>query len=293
MRDKLLAALRFLWKFFVGGIVVLVAFTANFVDFRRSNVSVEITGIERNVGIIDLSAFDSQFKEALSPDNFFETAQSKYTPDELKDRINDMIRITADKKDRAAAELEAAAMRVTKTNKKNGPDISDFLSETPEDLTKDKNRAEAQLQVLKKGLDDLTAYVGKTPDATIIVTAAVINTGDGATSLKPQALLRADLGQGNYLDIGLTIVDYAKGGTSELHARGVSVLQFKSQPIGKMSKDDQMRFEDFFKNTSPTNLFICDVRGSYFKSNTIPFAEGVYEQRIYDSLKSFATLHQK
>jgi hypothetical protein len=150
-----------------------------------------------------------------------------------------------------------------------------------ESLLKD---AEAQVKAFSEG--------AARNNAPIIVTAAVSNAGDGATTLKPQALLRADLGQGNYLDISVKIDprQYSDG-KGEIKPRGTSILKFESEPLSSMTPSDRGRFESFFRNTSPTNLFVVDVKGGYHKSNTIPFAQGIYEQKIYDGLKAFASKH--
>lgn len=143
-------------------------------------------------------------------------------------------------------------------------------------------------------LDEIKAYREKIDkqEAKIAVTVVVSNSGDGATTLKPQGLLRTDLGQGNYLDINLKILNYDSG-NSDIKPRSATILKLESQPIGKMSPDDRERFLNFFKNTSPTSLFVTDVRGDYYRSNVIPFAQGIYEQKIYDGLKNYASTPQK
>ena len=67
-------------------------------------------------------------------------------------------------------------------------------------------RLQEREKLLTAAEAELTSYRERAKnDAKIIVTAAISNAGDGATTLKPQALLRADLGQGNYLDLDLKI----------------------------------------------------------------------------------------
>jgi hypothetical protein len=147
----------------------------------------------------------------------------------------------------------------------------------------------SEKDLLKKAQAEIEACetkTQKTQDAQIIVTAAVTNSGDGSTTLKPEALLRTDLGQGNYLDFNLTM---QKVEDSEVKPRGASVIKFASPDISSMAAEERQRFAIFSNNTSPTNLYVGDVRNNYYKSNTIPFAQGIYEQTIYDGLKRFAT----
>ena len=153
-----------------------------------------------------------------------------------------------------------------------------------------QNLLENDKTLLTKAQTELDSFREKSTktDAKIIVTAVISNSGDGSTTLMPQALLRTDLGQGNYLDIDLYIPKYETS-SSEIKPRSASIIKLESPPISDMSPSDQDRFRSFFKNTSPTNLYIKDVKNHYYKSNTIPFAQGIYEQKIYDGLKSYAS----
>lgn len=306
---------QLLWKFFVGGVVVSVAFFGNFFDFKQPNVSVEITGIEQiSSTAVDISAtpeFANLRKLVNNP--FTSRPDKKYTFEDMRQEIERAKQRLADSKN------DLTKMRTTyqdnfqtqeldnkKEHNKSIAEIDnnqfpiEFMDEA--DISKLPHaRVREYLEEREKSLreretlinaadDEAKNYQAKTErsNAKIIVTAAVSNAGDGATTLKPQALLRTDLGQGNYLDINLRVVNYGAG-DSEIKPRGTSVLIFESPSISRMSPEDQERFLNFFKNTSPTNLFIGDVRGQYYKSNTIPFAQGIYEQKIYDGLKAYAS----
>lgn len=307
--------LQTLWKFFVGGVVVLVAFSGNFLDLKQPNVSVEITGIEQiSSAAIDIGAtpeFANLRKLVESP--FAYRQNNKYTSEDMRQEIERAKQRLADSKNDLAKlrssfqdNLQTHKLNETKEDKKKSsvfanPELPLEIMDA-EDISKlPYARVREYLEAREKSLrdrealinaadDEAKSYKTKTErsDAKIVVTAAVSNAGDGATTLKPQALLRTDLGQGNYLDINLRIVNYGSG-ASEIKPRGTSVLSFESPSISRMSPEDQERFLNFFKNTSPTNLFIGDVRGQYYKSNTIPFAQGIYEQKIYDGLKAYAS----
>ena len=297
------------WKFFVGGIVVLVGFSTNFIDLKQPNVAIEITGIEQitsaetDIGsspdfkalrsINDSLREDSAGKSDLNADGMqriVERARSR-----LADAKADFTKLreklqAALQSPEAPANAEAVRLRGLPLELLNDEDLAklprpQLKAAIDQRETRFRNEEEklalAELEV--KNYRERTEKL----EAKIVVTVAVSNSGDGATTLKPQALLRTDLGQGNYLDINLRIQGYGPG-TSEIKPRSTVVILLESQPIRRMAPDDRERFISFFKNTSPTNLFVADVRGSYYKSNTIPFAQGIYEQKTYDGLKAYA-----
>lgn len=295
-----------IWQFFAGGVVVLVAFTSNFIDLRQPEIAVEITGIEQITSATTDISSSPDFKSLRAIDDREDDSQKK--TDLNADEMQRLV-------DRARSRLADARADFNKFNEKlqvalQQPENSErearpmpplqFLDEE-ELLDVPKSAIRAYIEQRKTGFRtreelislaeiEVKNYKELTEklEAKIVVTAAVSNSGDGATTLKPQALLRTDLGQGNYLDINLKVQSYGSG-NSEIEPRSTAVLQLESQPIRRMAPDDRERFISFFKNTSPTNLFVTDVRGDYYKSNTIPFAQGIYEQKIYDGLKTFAS----
>jgi len=251
-------------------------------------------------------------RKLLSSDIFFGSQSMKYSVDDMQQALERARQMLADRRAENAKLRERFQKiidshkqgRGTKTalSSSNDTDELPLIHRSDESLNKlSKETLINYLANVDKAISEQTSLIEKCEtevknykdrvekfDSKIAVTAAVSNSGDGATTLKPQALLRTDLGQSNYLDITLKIINY-EAGKAELKARGTVVLRFESDSIGKMSPSDQERFLMFFKNTSPTNLFITDVRGEYYKSNTIPFAQGIYEQKIYDELKTFAS----
>lgn len=124
----------------------------------------------------------------------------------------------------------------------------------------------------------------------LVVTCAIGNQGSGATSLKPQALFRANLGEGNYLDFPMKMSDYdSSPEAATLQPRSYKVLKFESDEIQFMTASDRDRFKLFLGNASPAKIFISDVRGDIYSSNSAPFSPGIYEQKMFDSLKQFAS----
>jgi hypothetical protein len=123
-----------------------------------------------------------------------------------------------------------------------------------------------------------------------VVTCAVGNRGAGATSIKPQALLRANLGDGNYLDLPMKLSGYdSSSDLAALPSQSFKVVRFQSEEVQSMNPADRQRFKTFLGNVSPATIYIADVRARTYPSNSVPFSPGVYEQKVYDSLKQFAT----
>lgn len=128
----------------------------------------------------------------------------------------------------------------------------------------------------------------------LVITCAVGNQGSGATSLKPQALFRANLGEGNYLDFSMKMSDYdSTPEAATLQPQSYKVIKFESDEIQSMTAADRDRFKSFLGNASPARLFVSDVRGEVYASNSVPFSPGVYEQKMFDALKQFASSNKR
>ena len=315
------AAFSAFWKFFVGGIIVAVGFLGNFVDLKQPELAIEITEIQQRTSAdIDVksSPFFAKFRELMSSDFAYRFNSPFGESDPFKglqlaiDRRSQEIADT----ERALSAMRAIAEKIPRDFKptltdderkektqlalitRNDEDLfSRFKDRLLDNLSYDdakklldalQAKIEGKRALIKLAQEEIEAFRTKSEktDAKIVVTAAITNSGDGSTTLKPQALLRTDLGQGNYLDINLKISNYER---SEVKPRGASIVRFESAPISQLAPQDQERFINFFKNTSPTNLFVVDVRNNYHRSNTIPFAQGIYEQKIFDGLKGYAT----
>lgn len=120
----------------------------------------------------------------------------------------------------------------------------------------------------------------------LVITCAIGNQGSGATSLKPQALFRANLGDGNYLDFPMRMSDYdSTPEAATLQSQSYKVIKFESDEIQSMTAADRERFKAFLGNASPARIFVSNVRGEVYESNSVPFSPGVYEQKMFDSLK--------
>lgn len=307
-----------LWKFFVGGVIVAVGFFSNFFDLRQPLIAIEITEIQQKTSAdIDVQSSPSftKFRELMSGDfdyrynsqyldgDIFKSLQTSHNrrAQEISDEERTLItlRASAEKIPRNTksklSENERTMARHAEGDKAIWGRYKDSLlanmsyDEAKQLLDRQQSKVESNHLLLKRAQEEIEVFRTKSEktDAKIVVTAAITNSGDGSITLKPQALLRTDLGQGNYLDINLKILSPERN--SEIKPRGASIATFQSPPISQMAPQDQERFLSFFKNTSPTNPFVVDVRNNYHRSNTIPFAQGIYEQKIFDGLKGYAS----
>jgi hypothetical protein len=314
MKHELLDALSFLkrwflilWKFFVGGIVVLIAFLSNFIDLKRPNISLEIIGIEQIMPqSVDVTA-SPEFTSLRKLVGAFAGNQYRCSAHEMEQVIERNKQSILDRK-RELDKMKIKFGKMPMGKEINCLQIGQYFNPyiaidiSNMDYGNAKCFVEKYLlaigeseTLLQEAANEVKSYIERTEksEAKIVVRAAVTNSGDGSTTLKPQALLRTDLGQGNYLDINLKVSSglygYDNFMSTEIKARGSNVIQLESQSINTMAQAEQERFLKFLGNTSPTNLYLCDVRGVYYKSNTIPFAQGIYEQKLYDGLKAFAS----
>lgn len=161
-----------------------------------------------------------------------------------------------------------------------------------EDKRKERDSAKSVYKEASRQWDEFKS--GAMPNRTkLVVTCAIGNQGSGATSLKPQALFRANLGDGNYLDFPMKMSDYYNSSeAATLVPQSYKVVKFESDEIQSMTSADRERFKLFLGNASPARIFVSDVRGDVYASNSVPFSPGVYEQKMFDSLKQFASSNE-
>ncbi|MET3133229.1 hypothetical protein AAKU55_003519 [Oxalobacteraceae bacterium GrIS 1.11] len=124
-------------------------------------------------------------------------------------------------------------------------------------------------------------------ESRVHINCVVSNAGGGAVSLKPQAFLRVYLGGNNYIDIELTMPNYGEKGT--LQPKSSQIITFTSDPMVKLRETDQDKVATYFKQNAPAILFIIDIESKIYQSNTVPFAKGLYQQTVFDRLRSEAS----
>jgi len=258
-----------LWRFFVGGLIVVVGFLTNFIDLKQPILTAQIIGIEQN--------FDTKFKLKGNP-------ELVSTNEIIRSSFADFFGMTTDNKLYSLEDLERELQN-------KWPDISYQLEKMKSSIDQkrvdESNRRKELFDRATSELRKLRATLEST-ETQVTITLAVANQGDGSTSIKPQGILRAVFAPNNYYDIELKMNDYRSSNASIL-PRSSNVFTFVSSKVKEMSFSDQQRFLQLTKTSSPTTFYFVDVYDRYYKSNTISFADGVYERSVFDSLKGFAS----
>ncbi|SHN16908.1 hypothetical protein SAMN05216593_1113 [Pseudomonas asturiensis] len=189
--------------------------------------------------------------------------------------------------------MSTASRSLSNSQESNTEKKIDSLKEKITDSLESKRRERDNLNIkYDQANKDWTEFKSTVmPSRTkLVITCAVGNQGSGATSLKPQALFRANLGEGNYLDFSMKMSDYdSSPEAATLQPQSYKVIKFESDEIQSMTAADRDRFKSFLGNASPARLFVSDVRGEVYESNSVPFSPGVYEQKMFDALKQFAS----
>lgn len=316
------------WKFFTGVVVAAIAFATNFTDFKRPELTVEITSVATTstepIDVMRLPEL-AALREVIAGGDPFRRGNAPMSADELERQIV----IASTQLSARNSELERQE-RLLGTLTANPPrdqesaliDLTRELDSSPfsnleEEQTADRkkpptpqeridNLIKRSRRLIESSKKALTSYSAKVKEgekqwtsfketvlpnrARLVVTCAIGNRGAGATSLKPQGLLRANLGEGNYLDLTMKLSGYeSSSDLAALPAQSFKVVRFQSEEVQSMNQADRQRFKTFLGNISPATIYVADVRGRSYPSNSVPFSPGVYEQTVYDALKQFAT----
>lgn len=139
--------------------------------------------------------------------------------------------------------------------------------------------AERRIEVAKK---DLVAN-----KSLFTVSVSLINSGRSNTAIKAPGLLRVSIGQGNYIDIKLSLKDFEN--KSEISANGTRIAIFESQEISSLPEEDRDLINTYWGQSVKSWLLVEDVQGNVIRSNYIAFAEGLYQKIIYDRLARAAS----
>jgi hypothetical protein len=124
-------------------------------------------------------------------------------------------------------------------------------------------------------------------EARIIVGCAVSNAGRGSVSLRREGVLRVFLGSNNYIDADLTMDEYAAN--ADLQPKHSRIIVFSSAPIRTFESAVRDRIKAYWGQNVPCKLYVTDIDGKIYGSDTFPFAQGLYQQLIYDKLREAAS----
>lgn len=136
------------------------------------------------------------------------------------------------------------------------------------------SNAEGRVEVIKNNLINSQSYFQ--------VSASLFNSGRSSAAIKAPALLRISIGEGNYVDLRLSLKDYES--KSDIPANGTRTVIFESSEISALPEEDRKLINSHWGQPVTAKLYLEDIREKIHSSNTIAFAEGVYQKMIYDRL---------
>lgn len=151
------------------------------------------------------------------------------------------------------------------------------------DLQSNLPSSERKIEVLKKELLDNRSY--------FTVSASLINSGRTNTAIKVPALLRVSIGEGNYIDLKLSLKDFED--KSEISANGTRIVVFESPEVSCLPEEDRNLINTYWGQSVSSCLLLEDIHSYIYSSNTIAFAEGLYQKIIYDRLARAASTEIK
>lgn len=119
------------------------------------------------------------------------------------------------------------------------------------------------------------------------VSVSLINSGRTNTAIKVLGLLRVSIREGNYVDIKSILRDFKN--KSKISVNGTLIVTFDSPEISSLHEEDRKLINTYWGQSVSSRLFIEDINSRIYKSNTIAFAEGLYQKIIYDRLAQEAS----
>jgi serine/threonine protein kinase len=120
------------------------------------------------------------------------------------------------------------------------------------------------------------------------VSASLINSGRSNTAIKVPGLLRVSIGEGNYIDLKLTLKDFEN--KSEISANGTRIVVFESPEVSSLPEEDRKLINTYWGQSVNARLLLEDIHSKIYTSNRIAFAEGLYQKIIYDRLARQASI---
>lgn len=151
------------------------------------------------------------------------------------------------------------------------------------DLQSNLPALERKIETLKNNLVDNRSF--------FTVSASLINSGRSNTAIKVPALLRVSIGEGNYIDLKLSLKDFEN--KSEISANGTRIVVFESPEVSSLPEEDRKLINTYWGQSVSSRLLLEDIHSIIYTSNTIAFAEGLYQKIIYDRLGRAASTDTK
>lgn len=138
---------------------------------------------------------------------------------------------------------------------------------------------ERKIEAIKENLINNNSYFE--------ISVTLINSGRLNTSVKRPALLRVYIGEGNYVDLKLALIEFEV--KSQVAPNSTLVAVFESADISQLPEEDKKLINTYWGQSVSSVLFVEDVHNKIYKSQPIAFAEGLYQKIIYDRLAAAAS----
>lgn len=193
---------------------------------------------------------------------------TKYECDKLNGPISPEVEYEQDEKDKMIDSFRDAYQKRL-----------DGLEKRYAELQSNLPAMERKIEILKKELVDNRSF--------FTVSASLINSGRTNTAIKVPALLRVSIGEGNYIDLKLSLKDFEN--KSEISANGTRIITFESSEVSSLPEEDRKLINTYWGQSVSSRLLLEDIHSSIYSSNTIAFAEGLYQKIIYDRLARAAS----
>jgi hypothetical protein len=170
--------------------------------------------------------------------------------------------------DSAAPEKTLGALHTTYAKR------LDDLEKRYADLQTNLPATERKIDVLK------TQFIANRSYFTVSV--SLINSGRSNTAIKVPGLLRVSIGEGNYIDLKLSLKDFQN--KSEISANGTRIVVYESSEVSSLPEEDRKLINTYWGQSVSSRLLLEDIHSHIYSSNAIAFAEGLYQKIIYDRL---------
>jgi hypothetical protein len=211
---------------------------------------------------------DERKKELDRTSSFLPTTFSKYDCDRLNQPLAPEIEFDA-----------ADPGKTLQTIRSAYQDRIEAVEKTYSDLQSGIPAAERKLESIRADLLENRSY--------FTVSASLINSGRFNTAIKVPALLRVAIGEGNYIDLKLTLKDFEE--KSEISANGTRIVTFESAEVSTLPEEDRKLINTYWGQSVSSRLYSEDIHSTIYTSNAIAFAEGLYQKIIYDRLARAAS----
>lgn len=201
--------------------------------------------------------------------SFQGTQLSRYTFDQLNSPIDPEVEF--DESENGSAKMIKEFIEAYKSRLE---DVEKSLVEIQSGLP----AAERKIDQIRRDLVNSRSF--------FTVSASLVNSGRANTAIKIPALLRVSIGEGNYIDIKMTLKDFEE--KSEISASGTRIVVFESSEISSLPEEDRKLINTYWGQSVRAVIFLEDIRNHTYQSNAIAFAEGLYQKTIYDRLSQAA-----